>query len=577
MINSLTTEATRRKPRKEEAEKHSLPISRELYTIKSVSSTGSVSSSTSSSELRNASDGDTPLRNPSFPRNNRLLSSLLEGHAYGGSLSTEDATDCESGSSWSGQTASDENDTSTVNAFMMITATRHDSTTDYSAVSEITNETGLTTSASKVTEATSIVADDDSFSRELSTLLEDQEEGVYQSDRSHSGDSETFITGESETYHSDGDSGGEEESFTLEGTGSYVSETYGSDESETYHSPEKTQSRDLSSCASQQSGEESEDSYSESERSESFESELTGFESTVVPENQFQDKNQHNTRRPSRKAVGEEGMSVADSTGPKPFLPSRRPPTPSSQARSNRFDSDSDSDSFETDDSESIETEESSFAYETDEQISPPNIDGPRTTRTLATESKSVYDNDSKAVSTGTKEFLPTRPLLTPIPQPGRRENSLAFLNIGALTLENVQYMSSFECASTAEDLSTVDQPISKETAASVFTKRIIPLNIPAGDMEDVSTLCEGTRNDEASEDSEDDDEQQETIKGTFTHDIEMGLVMPTLKFHGKGDETISTYASIQERSKLEIFFMIMIATSGVTLVILLGVLMTNR
>ena len=52
---------------------------------------------------------------------------------------------------------------------------------------------------------------------------------------------------------------------------------------------------------------------------------------------------------------------------------------------------------------------------------------------------------------------------------------------------------------------------------------------------------------------------------------------MPTLKFHGKGDETISTYASIQERSKLEIFFMIMIATSGVTLVILLGVLMTNR
>lgn len=561
-----------------EAEKRSLPISRELYTIKSVSTTSSGSSSNSSAELRNASDGDTPLRNPSFSRNNTLLSSLLHGHAYGGSFSTstEDATDSESGDGSSGQTVSDENDTSTVQAFAVIT-TRRDSKTDYSAVSEITNETGLTTAGSKVTEDTSIVVDDDSASRELSTLLEDQEEGVYQSDRSDSGDSETFITGESETYHSDGDSGDEEESFTLEATGSYVSETYGSDESETYHSPEKTRSRDLSSSASQDSGEELDPSYSESERSESYESELTGFESSVIPEDQFQHENQHNTRRPSRKAVGEEGMSVADSTGPKPFLPSRRPPTPSSQARPNRFDSKSDIDSIETDDSESIETEESSFAYETGKQISSPNIDRPKTIRTLGNESKSEYGDNSKTCSTGTKEILHTRPLLTPIPPSGRRENNLSFLNIGALTLENVEYMSSFECASTSGDLSTVDQNISKETAASVFTKRIIPLTIPTGNMEDVSTLCEETRNDEASEDSKDDDEQHESIKDTFTNDIEMGLVIPRLKFHGKGDETISTYQSIQERSKLEMFFLILIATSGVTLIVLLGVLLMNR
>jgi hypothetical protein len=95
--------------------------------------------------------------------------------------------------------------------------------------------------------------------------------------------------------------------------------------------------------------------------------------------------------------------------------------------------------------------------------------------------------------------------------------------------------------------------------------------------MEDVSTLCEETRNDEASEDSKDDDEQHESIKDTFTNDIEMGLVIPRLKFHGKGDETISTYQSIQERSKLEIFFLILIATSGVTLIVLLGVLLMNR
>ena len=475
-------------------EKLNSSISRELYTIKSAESLGS--SSTTGSGLRNASDGEGPVHNTSLPVRNRLLSSLLEGHEYGSS--TEESTEYGS-ESWSGSQSTASGHSSD-EAFMMISTKNRGrgSFTEYSVVSEVTNETGLTTTV--MTEATSIFGGSGSDA-DLSTLLEDDEEGVYVSgsyDSDESGESETFITGESETYHSDGDaSGGDSYSHSNDETGSFVSETYGSDESETYQSTQKSPSRDesfmsdvvmspsreLSTCTSG----ESQTSYTESERSKSSASDLTRQDNTFRHENMdmISSRTKGGQNRSDKRAINKVG-SKADSTGTKPALPSRNPPSPPHEVMA--------------------------------------------------------------------------------------RQQSAPYLHFGALTLENVQYVTSFDVASTEGDLSTVDQAITKEMAADVFSKRIIPICIPAECQEDVSTLCGGTRN--GSESMRGDD----SIKNLSRIDVELGLHRPTLKFPGKDDEaTISTYGSIYGRSRVELYFMGMIALSGVTLVILVAILLSGK
>ena len=475
-------------------EKLNSSISRELYTIKSAESIGS--SSTAGSGLRNASDGEGPVCNTSLPSRNRLLSSLLEGHEFGSS--TEESTEYGS-ESWSGSQSTTSGHSSD-EAFMMISTKNrgHGSFTEYSVVSEVTNETGLTTAVT--TEATSIFGGSSSDA-DLSTLLEDEEEGVYESgsyDSDESGESETFITGESETYHSDGDASGDDSyTHSNEETGSFVSETYDSDESQTYQSTQKSpsrddsfmsavnmsQSRELSACTS----EESQSSYSGCETSKNSAPDLTGQENTFhhedmdMPSPRMKDGQSRSDSRAIHK-VG----SNADSTGTKPALPSRNPPTPPDEVMA--------------------------------------------------------------------------------------RQQSAPYFHFEALTLENVQYVTSFDVASTEGDLSTVDQPITKAMAADVFSKRIIPVSIPAESQEDVSTLCGGTRNGSESEREGDSSKHMSRI------DVELGLHIPTLKFPSTGDEaTISTYGSIYGRSRLELYFMGMIALSGVTLVILVAILLSGR
>ena len=466
-------------------------ISRELYTIKSAESLGS--SSTAGSGLRNASDGEGPVRNTSLPVRNRLLSSLLEGHEFGSS--TEESTEYGS-ESWSGSQSTSSGHSSD-EAFMMISTKNrgHGSFTEYSVVSEVTNETGLTTAVT--TEATSIFGESGSDA-DLSTLLEDDEEGVYESGSYDSDESETFITGESETYHSDGDASGDESySQSNDETGSFVSETYGSDESETYQSTHKSPSRDdsflsgvnmshsreLSTCTSG----ESQSSYSGSEILKCSASDMTVQQNTFHHEStgMISSRVMGGQNRSDKRAIHKTG-SEADSTGTKPALPPRNPPTPPDEVMA--------------------------------------------------------------------------------------RQQSAPYLHFGALTLENVQYATSFDVASTEGDLSTVDQPITKAMAADVFSKRSIPVSIPAESQEDVSTLYGGTRHGSESE------RDGHNFKNISRVDVELGHHRPTVKFPSKGDDaTISTFGSILGRSKLELYFMGTIALSGVTLVILLAILLSGR
>jgi len=582
----------------ERGQKFSSSISRELYTIKSVESIGSMS--TSGSGLRNASDGELPVKRSALPCRNKLLSSLLDGHDYG---STEESTEYGSGS-WSG---SQSTDYSSDEAFLMVTSSKRENVSlGSSAISEVTHETGLTTSGSKATEVTSLVEEESNA--DLNTLVKEAEDGVYESGSYDSDDAdelETFITGESETYHSDGEASGEE-SFTLSTgeTESYISETYDSDESETYLSPQKSgshdgsllsvlntnsRSGDLSSCAS--NADRSEGTRrgwpmhnagdkmtlartfgSQNIRMTESEADSTGSkpnlptrrpatpsqrelqssasESPGSKSSNSEEASQHERGtmilpHTTGSKVIRKSESKADSTGSKPHLPTRRPATPS-QRELQRFPS-------ERVDSESFTSEETSYdstVHEDEDVILPP----------LTCDSRMTGSNR-------VAKSLNNLPCLGPLP-PVPREHSLPFLNISTMALEHVQYVTSFDVASSSSDLSTVDQQITKEIAADVFIMRVIPVNIPFVDQEDVSTMYDGTQ-------IEDDGEN--ATKATYTtNDLEMGFQMPTLKFRSK-EETISTPSSIYQRSKLEIGFMVLIVVSTITLVILMAILVSNR
>ena len=178
----------------------------------------------------------------------------------------------------------------------------------------------------------------------------------------------------------------------------------------------------------------------------------------------------------------------------------------------------------------------------------------------------------TKLSASGIAKAIPPRNPPTPPDVVMARQQSAPYLHFGALTLENVQYATSFDVASTEGDLSTVDQPITKAMAADVFSKRIIPISIPAESQDDVSTLYGGTRHGSESE------REGDSFKNNPRVDVELGLHRPTLKFPNKGDDaTISTYGSILGRSKLELYFLGMIALSGVTLIILLAILLSGK
>jgi hypothetical protein len=132
------------------------------------------------------------------------------------------------------------------------------------------------------------------------------------------------------------------------------------------------------------------------------------------------------------------------------------------------------------------------------------------------------------------------------------------------LTLDNVEYMSTFDQASTDTDLSTIDEPISKEAAMRVFFCRTnIPNLVPVDMQSEISSICTKRKLNVTFEES--------------PEDLEVGVVsQPTTTASINERITTIFQAFFAERSTMETFFLCLILTSSLTLLILLVVLVAN-
>jgi len=130
--------------------------------------------------------------------------------------------------------------------------------------------------------------------------------------------------------------------------------------------------------------------------------------------------------------------------------------------------------------------------------------------------------------------------------------------------LENVEYVTSLPHASSCTDLSTLDEPISKEMASDVFSRRKVPKEIPATrkNPSDVSTLCGGKHQAPHSKDGalELDVEEGQTQATTATE------VQVTFPWHQR---------YLGQRSNIELFFLGVICISTTTLIVLLIIVLT--
>ena len=132
------------------------------------------------------------------------------------------------------------------------------------------------------------------------------------------------------------------------------------------------------------------------------------------------------------------------------------------------------------------------------------------------------------------------------------------------LTLDNVEYVSSFDQASTNCDLSTLDEPISKEDATGIFfPMAIIPKMIPLDDQSEVSSIC--TRG-------------KEIVTTEDFHDVETGIAASPKTAPSTVSENIkSTFQEyLGGRSKLELFFLLLICVAGIAFIVLLAVLVSQ-
>ena len=133
------------------------------------------------------------------------------------------------------------------------------------------------------------------------------------------------------------------------------------------------------------------------------------------------------------------------------------------------------------------------------------------------------------------------------------------------LTLDNVEYMSTFDQASTNCDLSTVEEGISKEVATGVFFPAVIPHFVPFDAQSEVSSI--GARGKEAATSFDVDD-------------VETGgvVVSPTTGTSATVSEQIASVFQefLEGRSKMEVFFLCLICASAIALVLLLAVLLSQ-
>lgn len=137
--------------------------------------------------------------------------------------------------------------------------------------------------------------------------------------------------------------------------------------------------------------------------------------------------------------------------------------------------------------------------------------------------------------------------------------------------LENVEYVTSLPHASSCTDLSTMDEPITKETAKGIFSRRIVPSEIvPADNPSDISTLYGGTHlsvdyEDDADVDVMEKDEETEVdIEKGQTETVAM-VVAPEVQV------SFPCYQRyLGHRSRTEVFFMFVIGISCTVLIVLL-------
>jgi hypothetical protein len=132
------------------------------------------------------------------------------------------------------------------------------------------------------------------------------------------------------------------------------------------------------------------------------------------------------------------------------------------------------------------------------------------------------------------------------------------------LTLDNVLYLSSFDQASTNCDLSTMDEPISQEVANGIFFRMaILPNVVPLDAQSEVSSIC--TRG-------------QKNLTSENFHDLEAGMAaFPKTASSTVAEKITKIFQEYLEgRSKLELFFLLLICLSGIALIILLAVLVSQ-
>ena len=178
-----------------------------------------------------------------------------------------------------------------------------------------------------------------------------------------------------------------------------------------------------------------------------------------------------------------------------------------------------------------------------------------RARESLAVSSASDDHQDAIAASRDTQVLTgDTRHVFLPPTLPTRSVSQ------PQIVLENVEYVCSLKNASSFNDLSTMDEPITKEVAKDVFCKRIVPLEIPVNEgPSDVSTIYGGKHNNAVEYEEEDDPvpDVEQGVHATTTSSQAVEVALPVWRRY------------LGARSALELFFICLIAVSSTALVVL--------
>jgi len=161
-------------------------------------------------------------------------------------------------------------------------------------------------------------------------------------------------------------------------------------------------------------------------------------------------------------------------------------------------------------------------------------------------------------------DALPTGVIASP-PKRSRLWEDEDSSKVLALTLDNVEYMSTFDEASNDADLSTLDEPISPDNSMGVFSLgAFIPKIVPLDMQSEISSIYTNRRG-------------NGRIAGEEGgRDLEIGAASITTSTAVTVRISNSFRELLHERSKMEIFFLWLIGFSAVTLLVLFVVILTG-